>query len=187
MLCKNCGKENKNTNIRCEFCNYEIIETNEISERKNITFHQKIIIMIVILIFGYKLVEGLLLIGSVVYSYLLEYNQKKDYDKTVASLTDYVNCEYEEGTEICNAIYEYKVDDVIYTISSDFLADKNAFRTLETVYYNPSVPSEAVIYNDTEKNTLTIVGIIFGLLEVSFMSVGLLIFSFVLKNPKKIT
>lgn len=33
MICPNCKKENKNTNIRCEFCSTQLIDVNEFNQQ----------------------------------------------------------------------------------------------------------------------------------------------------------
>ena len=37
-------------------------------------------------------------------------NQTKNYDETVATLVSYKNCRNVDGTEMCNAVYEYEVN-----------------------------------------------------------------------------
>ena len=37
--CPNCGKENKNTNIKCEFCSTQLIDVNEINQHSDFSFN----------------------------------------------------------------------------------------------------------------------------------------------------
>lgn len=192
MICKNCGKENKSTNIRCDFCNAELIDDNNSANKKssiygtnrtlkpeevanltNIAGHLNIVFSL--LFSGLWILVAIGLIGFGSYSYISEHKETKDYDKTVATLEDYQKCRTDQGTEICNAIYEYQVNGITYTASPDLLSNRNTFSSTETVYYNPNNPSESIIYT----SNINIIFIVIG----SIILVGIII-SFIYKVVK---
>ena len=70
----------------------------------------------------------------------------------------YVDCQYDEGKELCKGLYEYTVDDVTYNGSPNSLSNRSGFKNITTVKYNPNNPNEYVM--DSGWNTLLIVGII---------------------------
>lgn len=193
MICPNCRKENKNTNIRCEFCSTQLIDINEfnqqgaliengnIVETKEIKVSTKKIgclsnILILIFLSPWLLV-GILFLGFSIFSSVSERNQTKGYDKTTAILKDYTNCHYDDGSELCEAIYEYQVNGITYSVSTNSLSNRGGFDDSDTVYYNPNNPSESVIYAGW--STLTIVGAI-------IVSVVIVIFVFKTIFMKKI-
>ena len=136
MVCRNCGKENKNTNIRCEFCNTQFIDDNYFNQEnimsdtsnvlstKNIEVSTKKIgcfsVILSLLLNGMWILFALAFIVFGFYSYISEHNQTKNYNKTFATLVSYKNCRNDDGTEICNAVYEYEVNGVTYTTSPNF-------------------------------------------------------------------
>lgn len=177
MVCKNCGKENKNTNIRCEFCNTELIDTNNYFNQENIAYGTNTIlkpqeveistkkigcfsVIFGLLLNGIWILFALVFIGFGLYSYISEHNQTKNYDETVATLVNYKNCRNDDGTEICNAVYEYEVNGIIYTTSPNVLSNRGGFETTETVYYNPNNPSESIIYASSVNIILIVIGFI---------------------------
>jgi len=187
MMCPNCKKENKNTNIRCEFCSTQLIDVNEfnqqgiftpngnIVEAKEINVSTKkvgCLSNILILIFvGPWLLVGIAFFGVGLFSIISEHNQTKGYEKTTGILKDYTNCSYEDGSELCEAIYEYQVNGITYSVSPSSLRNIGGFQQNDIVYYNPNNPSESVMYAGW--GTLTIVG---------FIIVIVVIVIFVLKN-----
>lgn len=174
MICPNCKKENKNTNIRCEFCSTQLIDVNEfnqqgiftpsgnIVETKEINVSTKkvgCLSNILILIFvGPWLLVGIAFLGVGLFSTISEHNQTKGYEKTTGILKDYTNCSYEDGSELCEAIYEYQVNGITYSVSPSTLSNRGGFKENETVYYNPNNPSESIMY--ASWSTLTIIGFI---------------------------
>ena len=173
--CPNCGKENKNTNIRCEFCSTQLINTNEYDQYSNLVLNgnnleskeinvstKKVgcLTNILMLIFaGPWLLVGIVFFGVGLFSSISEYNQTKGYEKTIGILKDYGECTYDDGNELCEAIYEYQVNGVIYTVSPNLLSNSDGFDESDTVYYNPNNPSESLMYSSW--SNLTIVGLIF--------------------------
>ncbi len=183
MICRNCGKENKNTNIRCEFCNTELIDTNNYFNQENIVYGSNTILKpqeveistkkigCFSVIFGLLLNGIWILVASAfivfgLYSYISEHNQTKNYDETVATLVSYKNCRNDDGIEICNAVYEYEVNGITYTTSPNLLSNRGGFKTIETVYYNPNIPSESIIYTSSVNIILIVIGfiILFGII-----------------------
>ena len=172
--CPNCGKENKNTNIKCEFCSTQLIDVNEINQHSDFSFNgnnvetkeinvstKKVgcLSSILILIFvGPWLLAGIAFLGVGLFSSISEHNQTKGYEKTTAILKDYTNCTYDDGSEMCEAIYEYQVNGVTYTVSPSTLSNSGGFEERDTVYYNPNNPSESIMY--ASWSNLTIVGFI---------------------------
>lgn len=162
MMCPNCSKENKSTNIRCEFCSTQLIDENEFDSQvifkindnvvssKDIKFSEKkvgCLSSILPLIFvGPWLLIGIVFLGVGLYASISEHNQTKGYEKTTAILKKYINCEYEDGSQVCNGIYEYEVNGINYTVSPNLLTTHDGFDEIGTVYYNPKNPSESVMY-----------------------------------------
>lgn len=178
MMCPNCQKENKNTNIRCEFCSTQLIDVNEFNQQGIITSNgtvvetkeinvstkkvgclSNILILILILIFvGPWLLVGIVFFGVGLFSTISEHNQTKGYEKTTGILKDYTNCRYEDGSELCEAIYEYQVNGITYSVSPSTLSNRGGFEENETVYYNPNNPSESIMY--ARWSSITIIGFI---------------------------
>lgn len=172
--CPNCGKENKNTNIKCEFCSIQLIDENRINQQNNFFVNEndvetkeinvspktvgclgKILSLIFI---GPWLLIGIAFLGIGLFSIISEHNQAKGYEETTGILIDYDNCTYEDGDELCEAIYEYQVNGVTYTVSPNLLSDPDSFAERNTVYYNPNNPSESIMYSSW--NIITIIGLI---------------------------
>lgn len=181
-MCPNCGKENKTTNIKCEFCGQNFIEkeiidsTNSLnvsvltstngSNKNSLKKAGCVSNIILFMSFGPFILAGILFTGVGLYSYISERSQTKNYDNTIATLKDYINCEYDDGDELCEAVYEYQVNGITYTISPNQLSNPGGFKTTDTVYYNPNNPKEAIIYANW--GTLTIIGIIITIVIISF-------------------
>ena len=94
MICPNCKNENKNTNIRCEYCSYELNPESELSEveyvskeiqvsTKKVGFLSNIIFIIFL---------GPFLLAGIVLLYIgLSNNLKtKGYEHTTAFFKDYI-------------------------------------------------------------------------------------------------
>ena len=177
MICRNCGKENKNTNIRCEACNTQLIDTDDYFNREKIGYgmnvpleRQEVYVstrtigclngIFSLLFNGMWILFAVVFIGFGLYSYISEHNQTKNYDETVARLVSYENCRNDDGTELCNALYEYEVNGVTYTTSPNVLSNRGGFGTTETVYYDPGNPSEAIIYASEVDVVLIVTGFV---------------------------
>lgn len=175
VQCPNCGKENKNTNIRCEFCNTELNNINSDpiynEQQKNIMQNnaRKLITRMPLIIFSPFILGFLFIIGITVYINMSDANKTKNYLKTEGKLIDYKNCYYDEGSELCTAEYEYTVNGITYLGTSNSENSRSVFKKTVTVKYNPNDPSKYVI--DSEWNFFLINCIIIGiLLLVSFIS-----------------
>lgn len=169
MVCLNCKKENKNTNIRCEFCNTELVNLDDTSnpKRKEITLQQKLCMLCFFAISGAMIVYGLFAICSSVYSFILENKTKNEYNQTYATLVEYTDCQYnEDNIEVCNAIYKYEVNNNTYTVSLDLEVVRDVYENNEIVYYDSNNPSESVIYAGMEKDLARIFGIISGIVMI---------------------
>lgn len=172
--CPNCGKENKNTNIKCEFCSTKLIDENKFNQHSNFLVNDKAgetkeinvspkkagcLSSILILIFvGPWLLAGIAFLGIGLYYSISEHNQTKGYEKTTGILKYYANCTYDDGNELCKATYEYQVNGITYTVSPSSLRNSGGFEESDTVYYNPNNPSESIMYAGW--SNLTIVGLI---------------------------
>lgn len=157
MICNNCGKENKNTNIRCYYCGEQLINpetfqkeqfNNQVilDEEQTKTFSWTIRIVLIIVL-GPIFLFGLVLFSISLFSGISEELKIIRYDKMSAKLKD-VNCEYTVDTEWCEAVYEYEVDGKTYTVSPNTLKDAEGFKKKEFVYYNPNEPQESIIRDD---------------------------------------
>lgn len=179
--CPNCGYENRNTNIRCESCGKELNNANytnfnqklpklddkTIKEVKKKASHISNIILIFIL--GFWFIGGMIFIGISLYFNITENNRAKGYFKTEGKLVDYDSCQYDDGIETCNAIYEYKVNSIIYKGSPNVLSNRSSFKKTVTVKYNPNDPNEYVINSDL--NIFLITGIIIiAVVSIIFVS-----------------
>lgn len=174
VKCPNCGQENKNTNIRCEYCGTELNHIEQNDNFLNKDYSQtnvktsdlgskkvKHIITNVILIFMFApwFLIGLVFIGVSSYSNISDNNKSKNYLETEGKLVSYENCQYDDdGDELCNAVYIYTVNGVTYKGSPNLLSNRSGFKQNATVKYNPNNPSEYVM--NPGWNGLLIVGII---------------------------
>lgn len=187
--CPNCGYENRNTNIRCESCGKELNNANYTSvnqklpqlDEKTIDAAKKranlISNIILIFILGLPFLVGIVFIGVSLYFNITENYNSKNYLKTEGKLVDFDNCQYNNENETCNAIYEYVVNGITYTGSSNVSSNRSDFKQTITVKYNPNDSSEYVINSDF--NYLLITGII-------IIAVDLLIFVSVKKSINKV-
>lgn len=89
---------------------------------------------------------GIAFFGVGLFSSISEHNKTKGYEKTIAILKDYTNCTYDDGSELCEVIYDYQVNGVIYTVSPSTLSNSSGFEERDTVYYNSNNPSESIMY-----------------------------------------
>ena len=192
MVCPNCKKENKNTNIRCEFCNTELVNLDDTSnpKREEITLQQKLCMLCFFVISGAMIVYGLFAISSSVYTIILENKIKNEYNETYASLIEYTDCQVDEdNNEVCNAIYKYEVNNNTYTVSLDLEVVRDVYQNSEIVYYNPNNPSESVIYAGMERNLARMIGIILGIVMIC-VAIFIILFTVsvykTLKEPKKV-
>ena len=187
--CPNCGYENRNTNIRCESCGKELNNANYTSvnqklpqlDEKTIDAAKKranlISNIILIFILGLPFLVGIVFIGVSLYFNITENYNSKNYLKTEGKLVDFDNCQYNNENETCNAIYEYVVNGITYTGSSNVSSNRSDFKQTITVKYNPNDSSEYVINSDF--NYLLMTGII-------IIAVDLLIFVSVKKSINKV-
>lgn len=192
LICKNCGKENKSTNIKCEFCNSELVSLDDTSNSKKekITLQQKLCMLCFFVISGAMIVYGLFAICSSVYSFILENKIKSEYNQTYATLVEYTDCQFDEdNNEICNAIYKYEVNNNTYTVSLDLGVVRDVYQNSEIVYYNPNNPSESVIYAGMERDLARIFGIISGIVMIC-VAIFIILFTVsvykTLKESKKV-
>lgn len=195
VKCPNCGKENKNTNIRCESCGTELnhmeqndnflnkdysqtnVKTIDLGSKKAKHITSAILIWILIPEF----LIGLAFIGVSLYSNITDNNKSKNYLETEGKLVSYENCQYDEdGEELCSAIYEYTVNGATYKASPNRISNHSDFKQTATVKYNPNKPSEYVM--NSGWNGLLIAGIIMVIVVlVIFISVK----TFIKKLSKK--
>jgi len=179
MICNKCGKENKSTNIRCEYCGNELntidqnynqvnIKQIDLSSKKVGCLSSAVLIFFLAPWF----LIGLVFIGVSAYSSITDYNQSKNYLQVDGKLVGYENCEYDDGSELCNAVYEYVVNGKTYQGSPNLLSNKSGFKSTAVVKYNPSNPSEYVM--NSGWNSLLIVGIIMVIISSAiFISIKL--------------
>lgn len=65
--------------------------------------------------------------------------------ETIGTLSNFENCYYEDGIELCNAVYEYYVDDEMYSyVSNDFLKKEEASDTINIIY-NEDNPTQTIV------------------------------------------
>ena len=169
MVCNNCGNENKNTNIRCDFCNTELVILDDTSnpKKEKITFLQKFVVLCFLVTSVAMIVYGLFAICSSVYSFILENKIKSEYNQTYATFVEYTDCQFDEDNiEVCNAIYKYEVNSNTYTVSLDLEVIRDVYENSEIVYYDSNNPSESVIYAGMERNLARIFGIISGIVMI---------------------
>lgn len=190
IICKNCGKENKSTNIKCEFCNSELVGLDDTSnsKKKETTLEQKFCYLCFMVVSILMIACGLFFIGSNVYSIILENKTKKEYIQTNATLVD-KDCKYnEDKVRICKATYEYEVKGDIYTVVLDLEVVEEVYKNSEVVYYNPNNPSESVIFSDIDDMNGIII-IIFGIVLIG-VAIFIMLFTTaiykMIKEPKKI-
>ncbi|MBQ7141056.1 MAG: DUF3592 domain-containing protein [Bacilli bacterium] len=193
MICPYCKKENKNTNIRCEFCgtqfnNYTTVNSNDTIELTNINNRKIPTIgcnfpLIMLILFGPFILFALFFIGMGIYSYIEEHSKTIGYEKTIGTLVDYKDCElYDDNSELCNAVYEYEIDGIKYKVSPNLLSNRNGFEKTMTVHYNSDNPKESIIYAGWE--SLTFSGLIFLVIAIGTIISIIIILRRLSKNKK---
>lgn len=200
MICPNCNKENKNTNIKCEFCFTQLIDekkydqesvilNNTIGKKSEVEVSMKKINLIsniiILVIAGPWLLFGIIFFAIGLSLNISEHKQTKGYEKTTAVLKDYVNCDYEDGGDSCYAIYEYKVNGITYTVSPKYLGNAGAFDKKDTVYYNPNNPSESIM--NSISGPIMITGLIIIISVVIVFVIKKIIINKISKKKESIT
>lgn len=187
MICPNCGKDNKNTNIRCVYCGKELLS---IDDKKEINYKSIEISSKKVGCLGFSLVSifvipwllfGLIFIGVGLYSTNNVRMQAKNYDTTIGTIKNY-SC---NSKEECHAYYEYQVNGKAYTVSPSMISSKDGFKQTITVYYNPNNPSEAVV--DTEWNYIVYVGILIVVIVLAILIYRIIRIKNFTNNNDKIT
>ena len=202
MICPNCQRENKNTNIRCEYCQTQLIDVQE-HLKKNANYTEPIVIdlgatsqtpeqqakntnlsccimsFIIMMFIGPFLLVGLAFLGIGTYCYIEEQKAIETYVETTGELYNFERCTYNDGEELCTPVYLYEVDGQIYTASPSSSSTKDNFSQKETVYYNPNDPSENLIKADW--HTLIIVGGVFSIVPIAIIAT----IAFTYKNKKR--
>lgn len=164
MRCKNCGSENRSTNIRCDFCGADLISEYNNDDQNfqkiflgNKTAKRIYNIVLVLLLIPWLFI-GLAFIGVSTYSKVSDFIKSKNYITTNATLVGYSDCERRDEEELCSAIYEYEVDGITYKASSSLISNKSNFSQIDKVKYNPENPKEYSMNKGW--NSLLIVGIV---------------------------
>lgn len=180
VKCPNCGNENRNTNIRCEFCNRVLNSVSEndhqnlFATQLNNTTARKILYVFLLCSFAPFFFMGLIFIGVSTYFKFLEYHQSKNYLKTTGNLINYEKC-VKDG--LCQAVYEYEVNGIIYSGTPNYLSDESKLKEHMIIKYNPNDPSQYIIAS--EWNDLFIAGIVMVVLFIIMIIV-------IIKSLKKI-
>lgn len=183
MKCINCGKDNKNTNIRCEFCDVDL-ERVEVNKEEDVTLSQKIITIVSLVVVSIVIVYGLILVGNAIYlggSWAITKNR---YEYTTGLLEEVTDCRLDEDNEsICSAIYSYKVGENEYKVLFDGGYSLDDYNNVGSIYYDENNPEESVVY-DKENLLLTFVfTLIYGIM---FIGVGGFILLFIISIYKTI-
>ena len=168
--CPTCGHENKNTNIQCESCGAELISINNSRFKlENIDLNSKktkrTINLVLLIMFIPCFIIGFVFIFS--WSLINKPNIDgfNNYLKANGKFLELDNCKYVDNDEMCNAVYEYTVNDVTYKGSPNYYSNRLGFKQDVIVYYNPNNPSEYFI-GDTDLNGFKNIGIIIIVLSL---------------------
>ena len=169
--CPNCGKENKNTNIKCEFCSTKLIDENKFNQHSNFLVNDKAgetkVInvspktvgclgkILGLMFVGPWILVGIVFLGVGLFSSISERNHTKGFEQTTGILT---NCVVDE------AIYEYQVNGDTYIASPNMSSNCDGFKERDIVYYNPNNPSESIMYANW--SILIIIGLILVIVPV---------------------
>ena len=169
--CPNCERENKNTNIKCEFCSTQLIDKNKYNqhsnflvnandaETKEINVSSKTVgclgKILSLMFIGPWMLFGIVFLGVGLFSSISEHNQTKGYEKTTGILT---NCIVDK------AIYEYQVNGDTYIASPNMSSNCDGFKERDIVYYNPNNPSESIMYANW--SILIIIGLILVIVPI---------------------
>lgn len=120
IKCPNCGQENKNTNIKCEFCgtdlnfveqndNFTNVNNSQINT-KNINLSNKVMKYIIngFLIFTMAPILFFVIVCIFISLYfnITNYIKSKDYVETEGRFVNYQNCKYNGSNEVCEAVYQ---------------------------------------------------------------------------------
>ena len=163
MMCPNCGMNNHIGVQTCEFCGYPLPkETENFNMQPTIKANPKtirIIVNVILVMFtGIWLLVGLFfaLISGI--SIITENVKIIGYESTTAKLVDYDDCEIDDGSELCQGVYQFTVDGKTYKAAPNLITNKEAIPTTDKVYYDATNPEENVI--KTNLWTQFIIGIV---------------------------
>lgn len=144
-FCPYCGKSK--LTIDDKYCHYCKQKFNPTRRLDNKTFG--ILILGICFIFSFPaLLFGSIFLGIGLFSYNEEHSQAEGYIETTGYFVkiNYDDCTYDDGEQLCKAIYEYEVNGVTYEFLTDYYS--NDFDDEKEIYYNPDKPSEAMIFFD---------------------------------------
>lgn len=173
MICKKCGKENKYSNIKCDFCGTMLIDENEdsfvnnsekvierVSDIQNKVISTSIRIKnVIVCIVGISMI----LIGtpSIIFgTNIMIAKNNGSLKSTTANFKEYHNCQQDgNDDESCIGTYEYQVNGKTYTFEEN--NDHDDFVQTQTIYYYVDDPGSTV---QGDNNLTVITGIIFVLI-----------------------
>lgn len=137
MRCSNCNSEINNTESKCSVCGYYYA----LDKNKNL-FKEIVKIFKFLYIFPLAL-AGFIFTCVGAYCLIDERMSSKNYIETTGILKS-----FKTDIEGYTGVYEYKVDDEVYSVSPNKLTSKDSFPKEEIVMYNPDNPEEAIISAD---------------------------------------
>lgn len=185
MLCPNCKNENKSTNMKCEFCGNDLIDTldydksgfyssnNETPQPKEVKVSKKSISILlnafVIFVCGFMILGGIVFLSIGIFNKLAENKEIEGYEKVTAYLKKSPNC----SGMTCERMYVYEVEGISYNVSFDSVSlyKGNSMK----VYYNPELPSQYFI-----KSGLFTINIFCGIISIIISLVIFIIFKTVI-------
>lgn len=164
MICSNCKKENKNSNIKCVHCSSQLIDINDFKEeRKKAEEQSKKVYKILSNTTLYRITGTILFMIIMCFIYIIidvvGYCRFINYPKTTAILQDYTDCIYSETDKTCKAIYEYKIDDTTYINTTKTRKSIEDYKIVETIYFDQKNPQKSLVHSwdDVKEQMLIII------------------------------
>ena len=187
MICLNCGNENKDTNINCEYCGKELPKKEELNKGRGVTTKSYIIMILMLLLPIVILLTSIYVMFN--FKNLIGFEKEKPSNsvETTGVLDRFEDCYY-DGEEFCIAVYKYKVDGIEYEIRTHFSSPKDDHNKENIVHYNEDNPEDSSLefieddFSSMVHNTIA-VGYIF--ISGFFVIIIVIITVIFIKNKKE--
>lgn len=166
MVCPNCGMNNIEGNKVCNYCGGQINQNNIISTppvQVNPKIIKIIVNVILVMVLGIWFLLGTVFTLVSGIPMIVETIKTLSYEKTSATLVEYVDCEISEGDELCTGKYTFTVAGTTYEATPNLLTNRDAIPKTDTVYYDKNNPEKNII----KVNMLTT--LIIGIVILSFV------------------
>ena len=194
MICFNCGNENKENVINCEYCGKELPKKEEFNKGREVTTKHYIMIILMLLIPIVILLTSTYVMLNFENLIGLEKEKPVNSEQTTGYLNEFEDCykNYDDKErEYCKAVYIYEVDGIEYSIKTHFSSPKKDHDEEAIIHYNKENPEESSIelikddFSSGIKNTMAIIYMFLIVIVVGVIIVIAIIFIKVKKNKNK--